>query len=251
MSIHPKLWTLVLCSAAGGLFFVSLRHSRETRKFREQVAAVRTSIQQPNTPSSGEREVPLKMEPDAERNKALEENQVEAQRLQKEIEWLVAEIAAPPKPPKAKNENPVSGSNFTLNQILEAARLGNTHRLAEFLTFDPGDETEAETLFAQLSSEIQTEHASARHLMGSIAALILLPAKIGSMRVVSEPQLAENKSSITWQLGPQKSDVLPPPRPITCVLRPVSNGDWLLVVSPEMMASYREAVSEALKKTKS
>ena len=135
-----------------------------------------------------------------------------------------------------------------LSQILEAARSGKTHRLAEFITFDPGDEAQAETLFAQLPPEIQAEHGSARHLVASIAAVIVYPANSEGMKVVSDPQLSEDKESIIWKLGPQRANSAPSAATIDCIFRPANNGDWLLVVSPEMMTCYRQAVAEALKK---
>ncbi len=58
------------------------------------------------------------------------------------------------------------GVKFHLKRGFGGGETGNTHRLAEFLTFDPADEAQAETLFAQLPSEIQTEYGSAHRFSG-------------------------------------------------------------------------------------
>lgn len=250
MNSRSVVWALLLC-VGGALWWAESRETCETRKLEGAAAALDANIHRLNTSQAEQtvilaRKRAIAAELKAQDTKVTEENRAEAERLRDEIERLKIEIDALPKRPKSKNENPVSGSNFALNQIVDAARLGNTHRIAELITFLPGDEAMAEALFAQLPPEIQAEHGSARHLVASIAALTLLPGKTTRVKITGDPQLSLDKTSVTWQVTPGGANPSMTLEPVSCVFRRASSGDWLLVVSPEMITSYRRAVITAV-----
>jgi|GEM_PF-2957136 len=253
MNSRSVVWALLLC-LGGSLWWAGFREAHQTRTLEAEAAALGATIRRLDTIQAEQKTVltrkrSIAAELKAQDTKAREENQAEAERLRDEIERLKIEIDALPKRPKSKNENPVSASNFTLNQILEAARLGNTHRIAEVITFEPGDEALAETLFAQLPPELRAEHGSARNLVASIAALTLLPGKTTRVKITGDPQLSPDKTSVTWHLTPVGGNPPPAGEFLSCVFRPVSSGDWLLVVSPEVMTSYQQAIASAAAKS--
>ncbi len=86
-----------LSGAVVALFFFVAQQSRETSKLREEAAALRLLIQSLNTPLQLARHGPLEMESNAEKQKAFQENQAEAERLRTEIVRLEAEIARSPR----------------------------------------------------------------------------------------------------------------------------------------------------------
>lgn len=252
--MRSSTWNILLCVMALALSVFILRQSHTTELLKKEAVALRATIQRMNTSwIESERrreEARIKaQEATAAAQAALEENQAEAGRLRATIERLKAEIAVPPPLTRPKGRTPESGSTYTLSDILNEALLGNTHRVADLITFEPGDEAQAEALFAQLPAETQVQYESARHLVASIVALTIFPkTATGNKLPAAPPTISEDKKTATYQIQlRRKGGDLPP---ITCVFRRAdgTKNDWFLVVSPEMMASYRQAVAEAAQK---
>lgn len=240
----------MLCVMAFTLSVFILRQSHATELLKKESVALRATIQRMNTSwIESERrreEARIKaQEAAAMAQAALEENQAEAGRLRATIERLKAEIAVPPPMTRPKGRTPESGATYTLSDIFNEALLGNTHRVADLITFEPGDEAQAEALFAQLPAETRAQYESARHLVASIVALTIFPKTATGNKLPAPPTISEDKKTVTYRIQLRgKGGDLPP---ITCVFRRANGtkNDWFLVVSPEMMASYRQAVASA------
>lgn len=245
MHQSSRVWTPVLASGAVWIGLVAFHHARMNDALRAEVASLRAAIRPMDTVPK-EHEALLKLEPQEAELKTLQENQAEAQRLSAEIARIKAEISASPPPIKSESRGPLVMIDLTVvNQVIEAARVGNTQRLAELMIFSTEDKAEAESLFTQLPEQVREQYGDARHLMSSIAAVALYPAEVKEVKRLTTDLLTPIKESMTLHLELRGNATGPDPAPIDCVFRRGYSGGFLLVVSPEMMASYRQAVAAA------
>lgn len=246
MHTRRFIWILLSGGLAASLVFMAVRQSRANDALRGEAEALRTIVQNLNTERAG-REALFKLEPKPGEVKEWTTDPTEADRLREEIARLKTEIAGLPTRPPAKETKAGSVSYTQMEHILDTARRGRTQELADLITLDPDDQKEAESLYTQLPEGMRGQYANTQHLAAAVVALALIPPDT-SGAVVTKGPVSKDKKTVTFHLEPRGIPPASNPPPLDCVFRRQKGDKWLLVVSPAMMESYRQAVTEALKK---
>jgi len=241
MPFARTLWTFFICGGAIALGVVAVRQARANQALKGEAAALRSMVQTLNTEQVA-RQALVNLEPKGEEIKELSDNETDSVRLRAEIERLDGEIAGALNPAKSREAKPSLSAYSRLRSVLAAARVGDTADLVNRIRLTPSDQKEAEVLFAQIPDAVRAQYPSAKHLMAAVVGITVSPPNTKGVGIFQE-KLSPDQKSATYRLGPRGIPPTPNPPPVDCVFQRAANDDWLLVVSPEMMASYRRAVA--------